>query len=249
MHPYVCGVSSWALCFTVGLFVGLSGATTEVIRRKIVPHEIYLAGIVLSVFIGFIFTGLITTFLLQLGGIGRLYFSFISGLLGGFVSFCVWFRKYDLLLLMNTTVPYLVLAHAFGRLGCLFYGCCFGYPSVEYGVHFGAGSPAAIKFGENCSLFPIQAVESALLFLLSGAFFFIQLRYRAVFYLLLYGICRFFLEFYRCDDRGCFSLFCVSLSVPQWQSVLFVILGIVGILFLKYKRPLLKNIKAFSFKN
>ncbi|MBI3179631.1 MAG: prolipoprotein diacylglyceryl transferase, partial [Deltaproteobacteria bacterium] len=68
---------------------------------------------------------------------------------GGFIAAALYeihyCRKYQLnyLKLVDLQIPYVALAHAFGRLGCLAAGCCFGKPTdVPWGVVFPPGSMA-----------------------------------------------------------------------------------------------------------
>lgn len=54
-------------------------------------------------------------------------------------------RRYRLSFLKFTDIiiPYMAMAHAFGRLGCVAAGCCFGRPTdLPWGIHFPVGSMA-----------------------------------------------------------------------------------------------------------
>ncbi len=124
-------------------------------------------------------------------------------------------------------VPCIPLGHAFGRIGCLLAGCCYGVPTdLPIGIIYPyslSGVPTGIR------LFPVQIVEALSLF----AIFCILSIYsrhspdpkRVVsLYLILYSICRFVLEEYRYDSiRG----FWGALSTSQWISALLFVIGII----------------------
>ncbi len=106
---------------------------------------------------------------------------------------------------------------AIGRLGCFAAHCCFG---VATGPAWG------IDAGDGVHRFPVQLLESALLF---GLFFWINalhrknnLEHRRLFvFFLAYGILRFFLEFLREPIAG--SLW--SLGFYQWLAILLAGIG------------------------
>ena len=90
------------------------------------------------------------------------------------------------------TVP---LGHGFGRIGCLMAGCCHGLPS-DHGVYFHNLGYRAI---------PTQLYEAIFLFALSAVLWFLVKRFPSAglgVYLTAYGIWRFFIEFWRGDERG-----------------------------------------------
>lgn len=128
---------------------------------------------------------------------------------------------------VSPMLPCLPLGHAFGRLGCLLAGCCYGKPTslpigVVYTVGY-SGVPTGIP------LLPVQAFEGAallLIFLILAAYTrhgHPPMRVMAL-YLLLYSPCRFALEFLRYDAiRGAFLCF----STSQWLSILLAVAGIV----------------------
>ena len=104
-------------------------------------------------------------------------------------------RRLSILRWADFFAPILALAHAVGRVGCFFNGCC-------HGLHY-----------------PVQLFESALLVALS-LFLFFKSRSSAVvgeifgFYLIGYAAIRFGLEFLRADQTAYFSL-----TIPQWISL------------------------------
>ena len=108
---------------------------------------------------------------------------------------------------------------AFGRMGCLLAGCCFGATcDLPWALHFPPGSPASeaqFKAGELASMHlashtvhPTQVYESAaslVIALVCAAWVQPRKRYDGqvfVWFLGLYAIARFLLEILRRDERG-----------------------------------------------
>lgn len=125
--------------------------------------------------------------------------------------------------LMDTLLPSLPLAQAFGRIGCFFAGCCYGVPS-DFGValHPDGFGPADEK------RLPIQLIEAAGVFILFLVLLQTGKKPTAKgkllsIYLFGYGCLRFILEFFRGDAvRG----FAGAFSVSQWISLVCIILGL-----------------------
>ena len=129
--------------------------------------------------------------------------------------------------LLCLAFPCIVVAHAFGRLGCLFDGCCYGALT---------DSPVGIKMwvdGEWQRRIPIQLFESLFLFALFGGTLFLTVKkkfeYSASVYLIVYGIWRFFIEFARDDDRGASGIGALS---PSQLTAIFMILTGISLIFL-----------------
>ncbi|MDO5552701.1 MAG: prolipoprotein diacylglyceryl transferase [Planctomycetia bacterium] len=72
------------------------------------------------------------------------YGSIIGGILA-LVVYLLW-KKMPVLATLDLFAPALLLGLAFGRLGCLMNGCCFGGPCEHWpGVVFPPGSPAHVR--------------------------------------------------------------------------------------------------------
>jgi phosphatidylglycerol:prolipoprotein diacylglycerol transferase len=175
--------------------------------------------------------------LLRSGGV------FYGGLIAAVVVALVYLRRHKLPLWTTTDVfaPGIALGHIVGRLGCLMAGCCFGRPtSVPWAITF--RDPAAmINVGSplGVPLHPTQLYEAGAEALILAFLLVFERRGRPFpgrtfwTYMLLYGISRFFIEFYRGDSRG---LVFAVLSTSQFVSVILVPLSIVMLVVLS-RRP------------
>lgn len=153
-------------------------------------------------------------------------------------------RVLDLLDFVITAVP---LAHAFGRVGCLLNGCCFGrMTDMPWGVRYPAQSSvwyaqvaqdSLLRFKPvSLPVHPVQLYEVAFNLLVYAALWVHYRRRRrsgstTAFYLLLYPVGRFVLESFRGDDRAVW----LGVSISQWVSLFLVILGLA--LWQQSRRP------------
>lgn len=153
---------------------------------------------------------------------------FYGGLIFALVVFFVWClrtKEHPLALanLLATVVP---LGHAFGRLGCFFYGCCYGRDSDAWcAVTFPIGSPSWYEHGRQLvSVLPTQLFEAAALLALFAVLYAIYRRgrrYTAGAYLVGYAVIRFGMEFLRGDPRAAVG----PLSISQTISIGLAALG------------------------
>ncbi len=181
--------------------------------------------------------------------------TFIGGLIGGVVSFLAVYWIYIYVVHPRTKIKWLApqfnatltdalpfipigitIAHAFGRLGCFFAGCCYGKPTNAW-----YGLPVAKDYSGN--VIPTQLFEMIFLILLSAAmavmFFKFKFNYNFALYAIAYGIWRFLIEFVRDDSRGTFIG--TALTPSQIWSIVMVLFGI-GYVFLQ-KYIFAKNMK------
>jgi phosphatidylglycerol:prolipoprotein diacylglycerol transferase len=137
--------------------------------------------------------------------------------------------------------PGIALGHAVGRLGCLAAGCCFGRPTgVPWAVTF-TNPLAAANVGTplNVPLHPTQVYESVAEGLILLLLLATEKKGRAYpgrtfwLYMLMYGISRFIIEFYRGDERG---VIVGVLSTSQFISVVLVPVSILMLVWLA-RRP------------
>jgi len=156
------------------------------------------------------------------------------------VSVALWYIRRHRLPVWQTCdvfAPGIALGHAVGRLGCLAAGCCYGRPtSVGWAVTF-TNPAAAANVGTplGVPLHPTQLYESAAEALILGLLLATERRGRPFpgrtfwLYMLLYGVSRFVIEFYRGDPRG---MVFDALSTSQFISVVLVPLSLVMLVWL-----------------
>ena len=155
--------------------------------------------------------------------------TFIGGLIGGvacFLAIYFIFRKkytarlYEVISLLPCSI---LIAHAFGRIGCFFAGCCYGKETDSFlGVQF-PDLPHPVH--------PTQLYEAAFLFVLFAVSVYLILKkdfkHNLSLYLIAYGVFRFLIEYVRGDDRGELVGF---VSPSQFWSIFMVVAG-VAIIF------------------
>jgi len=132
--------------------------------------------------------------------------------------------------LFDTLIPGLVLAHAFGRFGCLGAGCCYGKPTgTDFGIKLYSELVDTELRGVN--LHPTQLYEAVSLLILFAGLVLLHKRKSfdgqvGIVYLMVYPIIRSIIEVYRGDTiRG----FVIDgwLSTSQFISVLVFIMAVL----------------------
>jgi phosphatidylglycerol:prolipoprotein diacylglycerol transferase len=154
---------------------------------------------------------------------------FYGGLIGGALAFIIIARVKMLNLwhLADTVAPGVALGHALGRMGCFFAGSCYGRPTdLPWAVIYSAPNSLARDI-LGVPVHPTQLYSAAFLVLLSAILVFIGTRsaFRGqviATYGILYGVFRFFVEFFRGDPRGTVALADITFSTSQAVSLLLV---------------------------
>ncbi len=134
---------------------------------------------------------------------------YYGGLIGAVAASWVYLalKKEPKLRLGDLAAPSIALGHAVGRLGCFTAGCCYGSPCT---------GPLAVTFNDKLTLAPpgvplhpaqiyMALADLAIVLVLLA----VERRKRFVgqtflSYFLLYAAARFFLEWFRGDERGSF---------------------------------------------
>lgn len=180
--------------------------------------------------------------------------TFIGGLIGGVVSFLLVYWLYIYIIAPRTKIKFLQnnmnatltdalpfipiaisIAHAFGRLGCFFAGCCYGLPTDSWiGIYCAQSyNPITGYVDMGVKVLPTQLMECIFLVILGAVMAFLYFKFKFHYnfsvYLISYGIWRFIIEFFRNDDRGALIL---GLQPSQFWSIIMVLLGI-GYIFLQ----------------
>lgn len=170
--------------------------------------------------------------------------TFMGGLLFSLISIRIisYIFRINFFSIFNSLVPFILISHFFGRIGCFLAGCCFGKEShIDYffGVTFPKDSIPYNFYGKETVIHPTQLYESFLLLLI---FFIIKNKKNKITpYLIFYGIIRFFIEFFRNDPRG--EMIINLLSPSQFLSLIFMIIGLIIYFLDYYKRIRLNDIK------
>jgi len=160
---------------------------------------------------------------------------FYGGLIGGSVAAFIYCRgfKTPILPVLDVIAAALPLGHAFGRVGCLLAGCC-------YGIKVGHDHPFAIIYPpeslaapHGVPLLAVPLIEAATLLIISAILVVVYITTRRKglcvgIYLSLYAIDRFVLEFFRGDiHRGYYG----PLSTSQYISIGIFIAGFLFLAF------------------
>ena len=151
-----------------------------------------------------------------------------GGIIGGILTAMVYvkkFRKEKFGPYFDMVMPSVAIAQGFGRIGCFCAGCCYGAETT---------CPIHVVFTHSdfapngVPLIPTQLMSSVGDFIIG----FILIRYSqksqvtgrtSAMYLILYGIGRFIIEFFRGDYRGNIGIF----STSQIISMVMVVIGLV----------------------
>lgn len=150
-----------------------------------------------------------------------------GGILGGLLAALIWckWKKWKFMDYFQVLMPCVSLAQGFGRIGCFFAGCCGGaVTDARYGIQFPATS---LAWNTTQKIIPTQLLSSAGDFLIF-AFLMYNLKKgkhpedTGAWYLILYSVGRFLIEFLRGDlIRGGIGPF----STSQFISLFVVVLG------------------------
>lgn len=164
-------------------------------------------------------------------------FGFFGGLLGVVISFFIthWMYGTELRLFFDGSALVGGFMHGFARIACINYGCCHGKVIPEYeccdklSITYKDPASKAVRISKlhNQPLYPIQFYESIGcisigFFILFLALFYYKVGLLTGVYMLLYGLLRFYCEFYRGElDTPYWKHF----SVYQWISIFFIVAG------------------------
>ena len=252
------GIDLYNICFVIGVVACL---IFTIIALKKSGYSSTASDTIVILGILAIMFGLLTAVLFQgfynlIAGKGFTFggMTFIGGLIGGVGSFIGLYFLYVYVINprlkdenifksnMNKGLWYLLriapisitIAHGFGRLGCMFAGCCHGQITEEW---FGIWNE-----GVGAKTVPIQLFEAIFLFALSAAMivllFKFNFKYNMSVYLVSYGIWRFIIEYFRADYRGDFI---PGLSPSQFWSIVMFIGGIAFFFIYRHFDPKLNK--------
>lgn len=163
---------------------------------------------------------------------------FYGGLFGGMIASVIVIKRrgYQSDLMTDIAAPAVALFHGFGRIGCFLGGCCYGV-EVPWGITF---THSLNESANGVPRMPVQLFESGYEFLLFFLLWTLLKKDRFKgrlfsLYLVLYGIFRFIIEYFRGDAyRG----FIFGISTSQFISI-FAVIG--GAIFFIYRTMFKKH--------
>ena len=254
------GVNLYGISIAVGILVCII-VLFLYLTKKQVPQKlqdfIFFVGVI-AIAIGFLFAKLYQAVYTWIDtGVFDFYsagMTVMGGLIGGAVSFLLCYfiggifvfkGKEDKLHikyfgdLLSVAPCCIAVAHAFGRIGCLMSGCCHGtYLGQSY--VFGGIWMKGVANGWGYYI-PTQLYESLFLFALFAVLsicYFKRVNIVLSIYLIAYGIWRMFIEFFRGDYLG--EIIPNTITPSQWQSIIFILIGVAIIVFYLIRRIPLK---------
>jgi len=137
-----------------------------------------------------------------------------GGIIGGIVASFIYIKrkKENFLDYFDLVMPEVSIAQGFGRIGCFCAGCCYGAQT---------DGPLRVVFTHsdfapnNVPLIPTQLMSSAGDFIFGAILLFYASKNKVTgrvgaMYLMLYGVGRFAIEFFRDDYRGSVGIFSTS---------------------------------------
>lgn len=248
VYPYgICMALGLVCCFAFLLFTMTKRNFNEEAIDKILFLGVFAAGF--GIFMAMVFQAMYDFIANPSKGFdlsGSMTFQ--GGLIGGVVGFVAVWNLYVFVIAprakskllsnnmnasLSDALPFIpigiTIAHAFGRLGCTFAGCCHGAKTdAWYGIWMYTN-----EFG-HAKVVPTQLFECIFLVFLAAImivlYFKFKFNYNFGLYAIAYGIWRFVIEFFRDDYRGTFV---GGLTPSQFWSIIMVVVGI-GYFFLQY---------------
>ena len=252
MYPYELffGVGLYEICLTVGVLLAFILADRLAVRCgfSLRLQRFFIIVIPVTIAVGFLgatafqsFYNFLKTGVFVWGGM-----TFYGGVIFGVIAFLgLWFGLGKLVLksdehirrfgdVADIAACVVPLAHAIGRIGCFFAGCCHGQETdAWYGVEM-------LTKNGWVKVVPVQLLEAAFLLFLAAALFYLLfvLKIRKkdgngssrrvpllAVYAAAYGVWRFFIEYARGDERG--ATFVSFLSPSQLTAILLIAVGAV----------------------
>ena len=164
---------------------------------------------------------------------------FYGGLIGGILGIFLTARKKkkNILEFTDLMAPCFCVAHAFGRIGCLLAGCCYGLQvgeTAQFGLLTYKGA-LAVKYLDGAMRLPVPLMEAVFLLVLCEVLVLIYCTEKRLgtttgWYLISYSVWRFIIEMFRGDAaRGKFG----PLYTSQWISILILAAGVALLLLAK----------------
>ena len=256
-------VYTYGVLLAAAYLLGLRLATSRAKARGIDPNRALDLGIaiIVSALVGAKLLLVIVDFdkytqnpaeimaVLRSGGV------FYGGLIAA-VAVAFWYMRRHRMPLWTTCdvfAPGIALGHAVGRLGCLAAGCCFGRETtMPWAITFtdpvarvNSGTPLGVP------LHPTQLYEATAELAILAVLLATERRGRPFegrtfwSYMVLYGVSRFAIEFFRGDDRG---VVFGSISTSQFISLLLVPAAVAMLFHLARRQDATATVRSRSVR-
>ncbi len=248
MYPNLFGISfihMYGLCIAIGILVCFYVLEYCGKKRNIDSKFVNFVEIngIIAIVLGFGSAMLFQSFYNWLDDTSQPFkltesFTFMGGLIGGVAVFLIGYfafgrRRYGahIMELLPIAPGCIVIAHAFGRIGCFCWGCCYGEATDSiWGMVF--PNP---ELHLTHAVYPTQLYEAIFLFLLFGLLFWLLIKKKFIYtfpiYLLAYGAFRFAIEYIRGDHRGTFI---GGMSPSQFWAVAMMVIAVPLYFFFKW---------------
>lgn len=235
-------VYGYGLMIAIGVLVAYSVGEYRAKKRGLDPDSLFW--LTISCLIGGILGAKLLFILVEIKSIianpkilldvthGFVVYGGIIGGIGVGYLFCK-IKKLPFLKYFDLVMPSIAIAQGFGRVGCMFAGCCYGRETDSW---FHVIYQTSDFAPNGVALIPTQLIMAILNF---AHFFMLAYLAKKVvkhdgqvagFYLVFYSIGRFFLEYLRNDPRGEVKMF----STSQFISLFILAAGVGTILLCGY---------------
>lgn len=232
-------IYGYGLMIAIGVIVAYTVGEYRAKKKGLNPDELFW--ITVSCLVGGIVGAKLLFYIVEIKAIianpkllldvthGFVVYGGIIGGIGVGYLYCK-IKKLEFLKYFDLVMPSIAIAQGFGRVGCMFAGCCYGRETDSWFhviYHSSDFAPNGV------ALIPTQLIMAVLNF---AHFFILAFLAKKIvkadgqvagFYLVFYSIGRFFLEYLRNDPRGEVQM----LSTSQFIS-LFILAAGVGVIFL-----------------
>lgn len=175
---------------------------------------------------------------------------FYGGLFGGIVGLLLLClrRKRNFFTFSDLILPCFCIAHSGGRIGCLLVGCCYGVAEGEACLnnHLTYDGFLSVTYRNGIHRLPVPLMEAIFLLILAAVLLLVLKNNKhrgtvTAWYLILYSVWRFCIEFFRGDAiRGIYG----PLATSQWISIVTLTAGII-VFVLSRKWPKDEPLKEF----
>ena len=235
-------VYGYGLMIAIGVIVAYSVGEYRAKKQNLDPDSLFW--ITISCLVGGIIGAKLLFYIVEIKSIianpkilldithGFVVYGGIIGGIGVGYLFCK-IKKLEFLRYFDLVMPSIAIAQGFGRVGCMFAGCCYGRETDSWFhviYHSSDFAPNGV------ALIPTQMIMAILNF---AHFFILAFLAKKVlkhsgqvagFYLIFYSIGRFFLEYLRNDPRGNVNI----LSTSQFISLFILAAGVGTVLLCGY---------------